>query len=65
MPVVRLGARLLPQGGAMAGLPPNLAEVLRTSDGVTLWASSAKAVAELGYAPRDLATGARQAFGPA
>jgi len=65
MPIVRLGAGLLPQGGAMAGLPPNLAEVLKTSDGVTLWASSAKAAAELGYAPRDLATGARQAFGAA
>ena len=34
------------------------------SDGVTYWASHAKATAELGYAPRDLAIGARDAFGP-
>jgi len=32
--------------------------------GVTYWASHAKATAELGFAPRDLATGARDAFGP-
>ncbi len=31
--------------------------------GVTFWASSAKAATELGYRPRDLASGARAAFG--
>ena len=47
----------------LVGLPPNLAEVLSAADGVTYWTSHAKATAELGYAPRDLATGAVDAFG--
>ena len=46
-----------------AGLPDDLGEVLRSSLGVTFWASSAKAAAELGYTPRDLASGLRAAFG--
>ena len=63
--VLRLGARLAPGGGGMFGLPPNLTEIVSASAGVTYWASSAKAAAELGYATRDLATGARDAYGPA
>jgi len=47
----------------LAKLPENLAEVVRSGDGVTYWASSAKAAAELAYAPRDLASGIRAAFG--
>jgi dihydroflavonol-4-reductase len=46
-----------------AGLPDDLGEVLRSALGVTFWASSAKAAAELGYTPRDLASGLRAAFG--
>jgi nucleoside-diphosphate-sugar epimerase len=38
-------------------LPPNLREVIRASDGVTYWAKDDKARNELGYSPRDLATG--------
>ena len=61
--VLRLGVRLAPGAGALFGLAPNLGEILRAADGVTVWASHAKASSELGYAPRDLATGARAAFG--
>ena len=46
----------------LVGLPPNLAEVLKASDGVTYWSSHAKATAEFGYNPRALATGAVDAF---
>jgi dihydroflavonol-4-reductase len=45
--------------GPLFGQPPNLAELVRASAGVTYWASDAKARAELGYAPRDLETGLR------
>lgn len=45
------------------GLPPDLGEVVRASLGVTYWASSAKAATELGYVPRDLASGLRAAYG--
>lgn len=61
--VLRMGVRLAPGAGALFGLAPNLAEILRAADGVTLWASHAKASAELGYAPRNLETGARDAYG--
>jgi nucleoside-diphosphate-sugar epimerase len=44
-------------------LPPNLGELVRVADGVTYWATDAKARRELGYAPRDLDTGLRQALG--
>jgi nucleoside-diphosphate-sugar epimerase len=61
----RLSARILPGGGAVLGVRPNLRELLSASDGVTYWGNHAKATAELGYAPRELAIGARDAFGPA
>ena len=53
---------LSPFGGLIGpamGVAPNLGEVIRAADGVTYWASDAKARAELGYAPRDLETGLR------
>lgn len=40
-----------------ARLRPEVAEVVRSADRVTFWASDAKARAELGYAPRSLAEG--------
>ena len=46
-------------------LPADLHEALRASIGVTYWASSAKAAAELGYTPRDIASGLRATFGDA
>jgi nucleoside-diphosphate-sugar epimerase len=62
--VLRIGARLAPSAGAAFGLPPDLREIVRSAAGVTFWASSTKAATELGYATRDLATGAVDAYGP-
>jgi nucleoside-diphosphate-sugar epimerase len=45
--------------GKIMGQPPNLRELIRSADGVTFWAKQDKAVAELGFAPRDLHTGIR------
>ena len=42
------------------GLPPNLKELISSSDGVTFWGSHDKAAAELGYSPRDLRTGLKE-----
>lgn len=61
--LVRIGARAPAALARAVGFPPNLREVLDASVGVTYWASSAKAAAELGYTPRDLASGVRAAFG--
>jgi dihydroflavonol-4-reductase len=47
--------------GGLIGRPlagePNLREMVRASDGVTYWATDARARVELGYAPRDLEAG--------
>ncbi|MDQ4145150.1 MAG: NAD-dependent epimerase/dehydratase family protein [Actinomycetota bacterium] len=42
------------------GLPPNLRELIRSSDGVTYWASDSKARSELDYSSRPLDEGLRQ-----
>jgi dihydroflavonol-4-reductase len=60
---LRIGARLGPNCGGLFGLSPNLREILAAADGVTFWASSARAAAELGYRPRDPAAGFADAFG--
>jgi nucleoside-diphosphate-sugar epimerase len=57
---MKLAIPIGPLVGRLMGFPPNLAELIKTSDGVTFWASDAKARRELGYAPRDLDTGLRQ-----
>jgi hypothetical protein len=44
------------------GFPDDLGEVVRAGLDVTYWGSSAKAATELGYAPRDLASGMRATF---
>ena len=49
-----------PVVGKAMGFPPNLAELIRTSDGVTFWMSDQKARAEIGFAPRGLDAGLRQ-----
>ena len=49
-----------PLVGKVMGFPPNLRELIRTSDGVTYWATDDKARRDLGYAPRDMDTGLRQ-----
>jgi len=61
--LLRAVARLGPVGSRLLGQPPNFAEVVSAADDVTYWASSAKASLKLGYAPRDLETGIRDAFG--
>lgn len=65
-PFARLPTTLLkaiaPAGpvlGPLLGYPPNMGELISNSDGTTMWASSAKAKAELGYAPRSLEQGLR------
>jgi dihydroflavonol-4-reductase len=59
---LRLGARAPAAVARAAGLPDDLGEVLRSALGVTFWGSSAKAATELGYVPRDLASGLRATF---
>ncbi len=54
-----------PLVGKAMGFPPNLRELIRTSDGVTYWAKDDKARRELGYAPRDMDTGLRQTLAAA
>jgi len=45
--------------GPMLGFPPNIRELISSSDGVTFWAKHDKAVSELGYSPRNLEQGLR------
>jgi hypothetical protein len=59
---MRLGARLPARLARSMGFPDDLGEVVRAGLGVTYWGSSAKAATELGYAPRDLASGMRATF---
>jgi dihydroflavonol-4-reductase len=61
--VVRLFARTPSPIARAIGLPDDLGEVVRAALDVTYWASSAKAATELGYVPRDLASGLRATFG--
>jgi len=60
--LLRVGSKAPAFLARAAGLPDDLGEVLRSSLGVTFWASSAKAATELGYRPRDLASGLRATF---
>jgi len=46
--------------GKLMGQPPNMRELISSSDGVTFWASSEKAETKLGYAPRPLERGLRE-----
>lgn len=56
-PLVKMGIPFGRLIGPMLGLGPNLRELIRSGEGVTYWARHDKAVRELGYRPRDLATG--------
>ena len=60
----KLPAFVLPPSVArVAGrLVPSMREVVSSADGVTFWATDAKARAELGTKPRDLKTGMRDTF---
>lgn len=57
--LVKALAPLGPVLGPVLGLPPNLGELVASSDGVTWWASSEKAQRELGYTFRGLEQGLR------
>ena len=61
--LLRAFARLGPVVARSLGQPANFGEVVRAADGVTYWASSAKASLKLGYSPRELEGGLRDAFG--
>ena len=57
---------MAPLGGVVArplGFPPNLRELISSSDGVTFWATSKKAQAELGWTHRSLEDGLRDLVG--
>ncbi len=60
--LLKLVAPAGPVIGKLMGQPPNMRELISSSDGVTFWAKQDKAVAELGFAPRGLETGLRQTF---
>jgi dihydroflavonol-4-reductase len=59
---MRLVARTPATIARAMGLPEDIGEVVRSGLGVTYWGSSAKSATELGYAPRDLASGLRATF---
>ncbi|HEX2089791.1 MAG TPA: NAD-dependent epimerase/dehydratase family protein [Actinomycetota bacterium] len=58
--MVKMSIPLGPLIGRVMGVGPNLRELIKAADGVTYWATDAKARRELGYSPRDLDTGLRQ-----
>jgi nucleoside-diphosphate-sugar epimerase len=60
--LIKLGAPFGPVIGKLMGQPPNLRELISSSDGVTFWAKQDKAVRELGFSPRGLETGLRETF---
>jgi dihydroflavonol-4-reductase len=61
--MMKLAIPIGPVVGKLMGFPPNLGELIKTSDGVTFWMTDQKARDELGFAPRDLDTGLRQTLG--
>jgi dihydroflavonol-4-reductase len=61
--MMKLAIPVGPIVGKLMGFPPNLAELIRTSDGVTVWMTGEKARTELGWSARDLDTGLRQTLG--
>jgi nucleoside-diphosphate-sugar epimerase len=58
--LMKMAIPIGPLVGKAMGFPPNLRELIRTSDGVTFWAKDDKARRDLGYAPRDMDTGLRE-----
>ena len=58
--MMKLAIPIGPVVGKLMGFPPNLAELIKTSDGVTFWMTDEKARRELGYTPRDFDTAMRQ-----
>lgn len=62
--LLRLSAPLNDAVGGFPGMPAGLGETIRAAAGVTYWARHDKAAAELGFAPRTLAQGVADTFGP-
>ena len=60
--VLRAVAPLTGLLGGRFGLPADLGEVIAASDGVTYWASHAKAGRELAFEPREIEAGLRDTF---
>ena len=58
--LVKASVPIAPLVTKAMGLPPNLKELISSSDGVTFYGAHDKAAAELGYAPRDLRTGLKE-----
>jgi hypothetical protein len=50
-------------GGAIRGLPADLAETTSSAAGITYWENSTRAERELGFSRRDLESGLRATFG--
>ena len=61
--LLRASMPLGPLLGRLGGTPPNLAELVRASRGVTYWVSCAKAIRELGFHARPLQAGVRDSWG--
>jgi nucleoside-diphosphate-sugar epimerase len=61
--LMKLAIPIGPVVGKLMGFPPNIGELIRTSNGVTFWMTDEKARRELGYQARDLDTGLRQTLG--
>ena len=61
--MMKMAIPIGPVVGKIMGFPPNLGELIKTSDGVTFWMTDQKARDELGFAPRDLDSGLRLTLG--
>lgn len=61
--MMKMAVPVGPVVGKIMGFPPNLGELIKTSDGVTFWMTDQKARDELGFETRDLDTGLRQTLG--
>jgi nucleoside-diphosphate-sugar epimerase len=59
-PLIKASAPLGRFVGPMMGFPPNLRELIRSSDGVTYYAHDDKARQDLGYTSRPLDDGLRE-----
>jgi dihydroflavonol-4-reductase len=61
--MMKLAIPVGPVVGKVMGFPPNLGELIKTSDGVTFWMTDKKARDELGFEARDLDSGLRETLG--
>jgi dihydroflavonol-4-reductase len=61
--LARLVAPLNDALGGLPGMPASLRETISAGDGVTYWASHAKATRELGFEPRSLEQGIVDTWG--